>query len=114
MRVSLLMRMGLQGNDGLFNTNDLHPIAQNLLQNVGSNIYESTQNGRILENLSTSSDTTSKKSSLEPENVNELKCFVDEILGERKLSTGSIDGKYNTDCFKISLLKLYRVCSTEN
>ncbi|XP_066153297.1 protein OSCP1 isoform X1 [Euwallacea fornicatus] len=91
VRVSLLMRMGLQGNDGQFVVNNLDPIAENMLQNIGSNVYETTQNGRILENRN-SSEITSKKSFLEPENVNELKCFVNEILGERKLSTGSADG----------------------
>lgn len=82
--------MGLQDNEGHFIVNNLDPIAEKMLQNVGENIYQVTQNGRILENRS-----TTKKSSLEVENVNELKCFVDEMLGERKLSTGSTDGNPN-------------------
>lgn len=82
--------MGLQDNEGHFIVNNLDPIAEKMLQNVGENIYQVTQNGRILENRS-----STKKSSLEVENVNELKCFVDEMLGERKLSTGSTDGNPN-------------------
>ncbi|KAL1494381.1 hypothetical protein ABEB36_009989 [Hypothenemus hampei] len=88
VRVSLLLRMGLQGNDGHFITHDLNPIAEKMLQNIGDNIYEFTQNGRILENQRMSKKSSSSSS----ENVNELKCFVDEMLGERKLSGSSTDG----------------------
>ncbi|KAH1016408.1 protein OSCP1 isoform X1 [Dendroctonus ponderosae] len=87
VRVSLLLRMGLQDNDGQFIVNNLDPVAEKLLENIGSNIYEATENGRILENRE-----NDKKASLALENVNELNCFVDEMLGERKLSSSSTDG----------------------
>ncbi|KAF7286824.1 hypothetical protein GWI33_003881 [Rhynchophorus ferrugineus] len=103
VRVSLLLRMGLQDNDGHFVVNNLNPIAEKMLQNIGENIYQVTQNGRILENKQNGS---SGKSSLEMENVNELKCFVDEMLGERKLSTGSAEGNSNILRFSLGDSKL--------
>lgn len=106
VRVSLLLRMGLQDNDGHFIVNNLEPVAEKMLQNIGENIYQVTQNGRILENKSHGTNDSSKKSSLESENVNELKCFVDEMLGERKLSTGSTEGTTNILRFSLADSKL--------
>ncbi|KAH1025713.1 hypothetical protein HUJ05_010388 [Dendroctonus ponderosae] len=96
VRVSLLLRMGLQDNDGQFIVNNLDPVAEKLLENIGSNIYEATENGRILENRE-----NDKKASLALENVNELNCFVDEMLGERKLSSSSTDGKNSLNSFSV-------------
>lgn len=79
VRVSLLLRMGLQNMEGIFITENLDPTAEKMLKNLGENIYSVTQNGRILEK---------NENKPEPE-VNELQLFVDQILGERKLSTGS-------------------------
>ncbi|CAH0564154.1 unnamed protein product [Brassicogethes aeneus] len=85
VRVSLLIRMGLQGMDGNFIINNLDPIAEEMLRNLGENIYMVTNNGRILENR----PQTRKNSE-----VNELQLFVDEMMGSRKLSTGSNDGTF--------------------
>ncbi|XP_030750961.1 protein OSCP1 [Sitophilus oryzae] len=104
VRVSLLLRMGLQDNDGQFVVNNLDPIAEKMLQNIGENIYQVTQNGRILENRHKGS--SGSKSSLELENVNELKCFVDEMLGQRKLSSGSTEGNSNLLRFSLTDSKL--------
>ncbi|XP_050298773.1 uncharacterized protein LOC126737768 isoform X2 [Anthonomus grandis grandis] len=92
VRVSLLLRMGLQNDDGNFNINDLDPVAEKMLQNIGENIYHVTQNGRILENQN---EHKASEDFLEVKNANELKFFVHEMLGERKLSTGSNEGNPN-------------------
>ncbi|CAG9773880.1 unnamed protein product [Ceutorhynchus assimilis] len=99
IRVSLLLRMGLQDNEGQFLVNNLDPIAEKMLQNIGENIYRVTKNGRILER----GINPTRKTSLEVENVNELQCFVDEMLGERKLSTGSTDST-NPNLLRLSSL----------
>ncbi|VEN36586.1 unnamed protein product [Callosobruchus maculatus] len=96
IRVSLLLRMGLQTMDGNFVVNNLSAVAEEMLKNLGENIYQVTQNGKILEN-SNSSDTTSK----EHPRVNEMELFANEILGERKLSSGSTEANGNT--FKLSI-----------
>lgn len=75
VRVSLLLRLGLQSMDGAFIVNN-DPICQEILRNLGENIYAVTENGKILEK------------SDDNENRNEeMKLFVDEIRGERKSST---------------------------
>lgn len=81
VRVSLLLRMGLQSMDGNFVINNLDPIAEEMLKNLGENIYVVTQNGRILEKKNGSSRKESQ--------VNELQLFVDEMMGDRKSSTGN-------------------------
>ncbi|KAJ3645432.1 hypothetical protein Zmor_023090 [Zophobas morio] len=83
VRVSLLLRMGLQNMEGIFITENLDPLAAKMLKNLGENIYSVTQNGRILEKNQNRS---------EPE-VNELKLFVDQILGERKMGSGNDNRK---------------------
>ncbi|XP_068913817.1 protein OSCP1 isoform X1 [Tenebrio molitor] len=84
VRVSLLLRMGLQNMDGIFITDNLDPTAAKMLKNLGENIYSVTQNGRILE-----------KNCNKPEpEVNELQLFVDQILGERKMSSGTDNRKF--------------------
>ncbi|RZC43045.1 Oscp1 domain containing protein [Asbolus verrucosus] len=74
VRVSLLLRMGLQNMEGIFITDNLDPTAEKMLKNLGENIYSVTQNGRILEK---------NRNKPEPE-VNELQLFVDQILGDRR------------------------------
>lgn len=86
VRVSLLLRMGLQGMDGNFINNNLDPVAEEMLKNLGENIYAVTQNGKILEK-SCHNAAPSKPQ----REVNELQLFVDEILGDRRLSSGSND-----------------------
>lgn len=49
IRVSLLLRMGLQNQDGSFVLDASIPIAQDMLKNLGENIYAVTRNGKILE-----------------------------------------------------------------
>ncbi|EFA09087.2 Protein OSCP1-like Protein [Tribolium castaneum] len=83
VRVSLLLRMGLQNMEGIFITENLDPTAEKMLGNLGENIYSVTNNGRILEK---------NQNKAEPE-VNELQLFVDQILGERKLSNGNNDNR---------------------
>ncbi|XP_060521534.1 protein OSCP1 [Cylas formicarius] len=92
IRVSLLLRMGLQNMDGDFVVNNLDPLAKKMLENLGENIYQATQNGKILENRNPTTTTVSDLN----KNVNELNCFVDEVLGgQRKLSSGSMEGNSN-------------------
>ncbi|KAL3272496.1 hypothetical protein HHI36_013973 [Cryptolaemus montrouzieri] len=71
VRVSLLMRMGLQSMSGNFIVNNLNPIANEMLRNLGENIYSVTQNGRILEDRKMSTKSES--------DVNEMMYFVDQI-----------------------------------
>ncbi|CAH2006817.1 unnamed protein product [Acanthoscelides obtectus] len=96
IRVSLLLRMGLQTMDGNFVVNNLSPVAEEMLKNLGENIYQVTQNGKILENSNTSEITGT-----DHPKVNELELFATEILGERKLSSGSTETNGNT--FKLSI-----------
>lgn len=82
VRVSLLMRMGLQSMSGNFIVDNLNPIANDMLKNLGENVYAVTQNGRILEDrkMSTKSDSE----------VNEMLYFVDQI-NVRKSSSGNFE-----------------------
>lgn len=77
VRVSLLLRMGLQNMDGIFISENLDPVAEKMLKNLGENIYSVTQNGKVLEKSETG------KSDQE---VNELQLFVNQILGEKSQS----------------------------
>lgn len=77
VRVSLLLRLGLQSNDGKFVVNN-DPICQEILRNLGENIYAVTENGKILER---SDDNDNGKM-----DGQEMKLFVDEIRGDRKNS----------------------------
>ncbi|KAK9883106.1 hypothetical protein WA026_001305 [Henosepilachna vigintioctopunctata] len=86
VRVSLLMRMGLQSMSGNFIVNNLNPIANEMLRNLGENIYAVTQNGKILDD---------RKMSVKSESdVNEMLHFVDQI-NVRKLSTGNYEKSDN-------------------
>lgn len=87
IRVSLLIRMGLQGSDGSFIANNTNPVAQDMLKNLGENIYAVTQNGKVLE----SDKLESNMEEREEKESQELQVFVDQMLGDRKLSTGSTE-----------------------
>lgn len=92
VRVSLLLRMGLQNMDGHFIVNNLNPIAEQMLKNLGENIYAVTQNGKILQNYQQNNNEEpddQDENDEEVKQVNELQLFVDEMLGERKPSTCS-------------------------
>lgn len=79
IRVSLLLRMGLQNEDCSFIMNNTSPIAQEMLNNLGENIYIVTENGRILQrNVVKETD--------QPMEINELKIFADQIIGEKRRS----------------------------
>lgn len=78
VRVSLLLRLGLQSMEGTFVVNNTDPITQEMLRNLGENIYSVTENGKIMERLDDSNRN-------EPES-HEMKLFVDQILGERNSS----------------------------
>lgn len=78
VRVSLLLRLGLQSMDGTFIVNN-DPICQEILRNLGENIYVVTENGKILEK---NDDNDNNKIE-----GNEMRLFVNEILGDRKNST---------------------------
>ncbi|XP_045476928.1 protein OSCP1 isoform X1 [Harmonia axyridis] len=80
VRVSLLMRMGLQSMSGNFIVDNLNPVANDMLKNLGENIYAVTQNGKILEDR--------KMSSRSDSDVNEMLYFVDQI-NVRKSSSGN-------------------------
>lgn len=98
VRVSLLLRMGLQGMDGNFIVNDLNPVADQMLKNLGENIYAVTENGKILEHYQRNNNENVVEEV--EEQVNELQLFVDEMVGERKPSTCS-DG--STNILKLSI-----------
>lgn len=78
IRVSLLLRMGLQNEDASFISNNNNPVAEDMLKNLGENIYEVTQNGKILE-----PDSQEDEEHLDNK---ELEVFASEMLGARKLS----------------------------
>ncbi|KAJ8923055.1 hypothetical protein NQ315_001604 [Exocentrus adspersus] len=90
VRVSLLLRMGLQNADGKFVVNNLDPVAEEMLKNLGENVYHVTQNGRILENRGKLTAATT----CEPEPVNELQLFVNEMLSHRKLNDSSEGNRF--------------------
>lgn len=52
----------------------------------GENIYQVTQNGRILEN-SSNHQQGERDNEQDTNKINELELFANELLGERKLST---------------------------
>lgn len=80
VRVSLLLRLGLQSNDGTFIANN-DPICQEILRNLGENIYAVTENGKILEK---NDDNDNSKSESQ-----EMKLFVDEIRGDNRKNSST-------------------------
>lgn len=78
IRVSLLLRLGLQNQEGTFIVNNSDPLAQEILKNLGENVYAATENGKIPER--SDSDATGE---LDRE-ANELKVFADEIIGVKR------------------------------
>lgn len=80
IRVSLLLRMGLQNEDGSFVANNTNPVAEKMLKNLGENIYEVTQNGKVLEGFERAECPKE-----EAEEYNELDTFVSQMLGEKKV-----------------------------
>lgn len=108
VRVSLLLRLGLQSMDGAFIIND-DPICQEILRNLGENIYATTENGKIFERHDGNNDNNRNDTS------NEMKLFVDEIRGERRRS--SSNGTTNTDnenLLKLSINNENRNANNEN
>lgn len=67
VRVSLLLRLGLQNNDGTFVVN-----SSEMLKNLGENIYAITQNGKL----------RSGKREKETK-TDEMKLFADQMIGEK-------------------------------
>ncbi|KAF2896822.1 hypothetical protein ILUMI_09352 [Ignelater luminosus] len=88
IRVSLLIRMGLQGADGSFIANNTNLVAQDMLKNLGENIYAVTQNGKVADQ---NNQLENKMEEKEGKESHELQAFVDQMLGDRKLSTGSTE-----------------------
>lgn len=80
IRVSLLLRMGLQNEDCSFVMNNTSQFAQEMLRNLGENIYIVTENGRVLQR----NNDVSKTRDEEEMEVNELKIFADQIIGEKR------------------------------
>lgn len=83
IRVSLLLRLGLQNEDCSFVANNTSSVAQEMLNNLGENIYIVTENGRIQHR---SSSKTVEKSDDQAMEINELKIFADQIMGEKRRS----------------------------
>lgn len=95
VRVSLLLRMGLQNNDGTFVVNNTDTICQEMLKNLGENIYAVTQNGKAVVRC-----TKEQIRADEPETkINELNLFADQIMSnpnsgnQKNVFTLSIDTK---------------------
>lgn len=84
IRVSLLLRMGLQNDDGAFVANNTSSVAQEMLNNLGENIYIVTENGRVLHR--NGDGKAADKSDNQEMEVNELKIFADQIMGEKRRS----------------------------
>lgn len=80
VRVSLLLRMGLQNTDGTFVCNDVDDIAREMLNNLGENIYAVTQNGKALERCIVRQNGVDNSET----EIDELKIFADQIVGEKK------------------------------
>lgn len=72
VRVSLLLRLGLQSNDGTFVVNNSDPLCRQMLKNLGENIYAATQNGKV---RSTEREDVVK--------TDEMKLFADQMIGEK-------------------------------
>lgn len=85
IRVSLLLRLGLQNDDCSFVANNTSSVAQEMLNNLGENIYIVTENGRI-QHRSSSSSKAVEKSGDQAMEINELKIFADQIMGEKRKS----------------------------
>lgn len=83
VRVSLLMRLGLQDLDGNFVVDDLEPFAEDMLRNLGENIYTTTQNGKLYKSVKGAEKGEEKVEGFE------LKLLAEQILGERKMSNES-------------------------
>ncbi|CAG9817866.1 unnamed protein product [Phaedon cochleariae] len=96
VKVSLLLRMGLQTMDGSFVQENLNPSAADMLRNLGENIYQVTQNGRILENT----EDPNANYAAQMSTVNEVKDFAEEILGERGTNENS---EANRNVFKLTI-----------
>lgn len=78
VRVSLLLKLGFQDNEGNFVANNNSPIAQDMLRNLGENIYAVTQNGKVLERDQNDFVNPNGESC-------ELQMFVEQILGKNKM-----------------------------
>lgn len=104
IRVSLLLRMGLQNEDCSFVMNNTSPVAQEMLNNLGENVYIVTENGRILQR-------DAKKTLDDEMEVNELKIFADQIIGEKrkagkeKVLTLSINNEATSEKFIVKSRK---------
>lgn len=107
IRVSLLLRMGLQNEDCSFVMNNTSSVAQALLKNLGENIYIVTENGRALQRNDGNKGGVEKPENPEME-VNELKIFADQIVGEKrrsgkeKILTLSINKEVVPEEFKVN------------
>lgn len=77
VRVSLLLRLGLQNNAGTFIANNNDAICSEMLKNLGENIYAVTQNGKVLARC------TKRQDDVSAIKTSELKLFADEIVGEK-------------------------------
>lgn len=80
IRVSLLLRLGLQNEEGAFVVNNKDPVAQEMLSNLGENIYMVAENGRGQRRNSQEIKTDDNVES----EVNEMKIFADQIIGEKR------------------------------
>ncbi|KAJ8948425.1 hypothetical protein NQ318_007948 [Aromia moschata] len=95
VKVSLLLRMGLQSLDGHFVVNNLDPIAEEMLRNLGrtntlgENIYQKT------------GEKTSNRSLNRSPPVNELQLFANELLGRRQLNAESSEA--NANIFRLTI-----------
>lgn len=97
VRVSLLLRLGFQNQDGSFKMNNFDSKYTSMLENIGENIYAATKNY----NLSKAQEV--KKQNKRSEKY-ELNTMINQILGEDNQNKNV---KESAQFFKLSLCDTY-------
>lgn len=98
VRVSLLLRIGLQDNEGRFVVDNLDPFAEDMLRNLGENIYSVTQNGKLLRDDENERDMDEE----EPKDTNRNEALELEMLAGQ-LKGSSTAGNITSNVLKLSI-----------
>lgn len=103
IRVSLLLRLGFQRQDGSFKFNNFEPKYSRMLNNIGENIYAAAKSFNIAKEADTHTQNYTQNQKLEK---HELNAMINQILGEDNKNTSKLP-KENTQIFKLSLCESY-------
>lgn len=97
VRISLLLRLGFQNQDGSFRTENFNQLYVKMLDNIGENIYEATKNF----NLSRAPKMVSEK---EPDKTKlELDLMINQLLGAEQ----NRNKTRNDQIFRLSMCEAY-------